>query len=171
MLGVLNQIVDEHFSVVNSYGELVSSIPLVQFTPRVYDNLGNDVTPAVGVGFAELGNGHYKYQFTPNALGTWYVTVIHPVYFPHGKTDDVQVYTADLTTIYETVRLTLGLVHHNFYIDDTTYDEYNNLIGARVRIYSTPASVGSDLDVIQTYRIESDGREPGRFTYWSQVQE
>jgi len=170
VLGVLNQIVNEHFSVSNVYGTPLPGIPVIEFVAQVFDPDGNNVTGIVGGNFIELGAGHYKYQFTPNSLGTWFVDVSHPVYFPYGKTDDVQVYSGDLTDIYESVRRTLGLVHHNFFIDEPLYDDYNNLISARVRIYSDAVSVGTDLNVIQTYRIESDGGEPGKFTYWSQVQ-
>jgi len=35
----------------------------------------------------------------------------------------------------------LGLLHENIYIDTPVYDDFNNLISARVRIYSTNTSV------------------------------
>lgn len=169
MLGVLNQIVNEHFTVTNDYGELVPGVSLSEFIPRIYNSDGNDVTGTISDNFVELGNGHYKYQFTPNTVGTWFITISHPIYFPHGKEDDIQVYEGDLTVIYESVRKTLGLVHHNFYIDNPTYDNSGNLITARLRIYTNASSVGSNSNVLETYRIESDGGEPGKFTYWSQV--
>ena len=97
------------------------------------------------------------------------MAVFHPQYFPWGKTDDVQVYEADISDIYENVRKVLGLVHHNIYIDNTVFDENNNMISARVRIYSDAASVGTNSNVIETYLITADGTECGRFNYWQQV--
>jgi len=62
----------------------------------------------------------------------------------------------------------LGLLHENIYIDTPVYDDFNNLISARVRIYSTNTSVGTDNDVIGTYIIASDSTACGQFTNWKQ---
>ena len=62
----------------------------------------------------------------------------------------------------------LGLMHENIYIDTPVYDDFNNLISARVRIYSTNTSVGTDNDVIGTYIIASDSTACGQFTNWKQ---
>jgi hypothetical protein len=64
---------------------------------------------------------------------------------------------------------TLGLMHSNIYIDDATYDEHGNMISARVRTYSDAASVGTNNNIIETYRITSDGTECGQFDFWKQV--
>ena len=71
--------------------------------------------------------------------------------------------------IYDIVRRTLGLVHHNMYIDEPVYDDVGNMISARVRIYSDAASVGTDTNVIETYLITADGTECGQFNYWQQT--
>jgi len=63
----------------------------------------------------------------------------------------------------------LGLMHENFYIDNPIYDENNNLVSARVRIYSVNTSVGTDNDVIGTYLITSNSIGTGKFTSWSQI--
>lgn len=169
MLGVLNQTLDEHFTVYNECNSLVSNIDSTAFTVYIYDPNGNEVSSTVGGGFVNLGNGNYKYQFTPNLLGTWYVVITHPTYFSFGKADDIQVYSGDLTGIYDTVIRTLGLVHSNIFIDQPVYDENGNLISARVRIYSDALSVGTNSNVIETYKIESDGTECGQFSYWKQI--
>ena len=65
----------------------------------------------------------------------------------------------------------LGLVHENIYIDNPIYDGDNNLTSARLRIYSTPSSVGTANDVIGTYQITSPGDGPGKFTTWSQIKQ
>ncbi len=124
---------------------------------------------SVNGSFTELSNGNYKYTFTPDANGIWYVVVTHPTYFPWGKTDDVYVDTADLSDIYEIVRKTLGLTHENIYIDEPVYGDEGSLISARVRIYSNAASVGGDTDILETYRIEADEITCGQFSYWKQI--
>lgn len=167
--GVKNNPVDENFTVADIHGNLISGIDSTSFTVYVYDPTGTDVTLSVSGSYTELGNGNYKYTFTPNLNGIWYVVVTHATYFPWGKTDDIYVEETDLTGIYEIVIRTLGLSRHNVYIDEPTYDEHGNLVDARVRIYSDPASVGTINNVIDTYRITSDGTACGQFSYWKQV--
>ena len=170
MHGVVNQQVEEHFTVVNKQNNLITGIDgTTEITAHVYNAAGVEVTSLVQDGYVELGDGNYKYLFTPDSPGTWYVVLIHPEYFPWGKTDDVQVFNSDIDDVYDNVIKTLGLVHHNMQIDDATYDEYGNMIAARVRIYDDAANVGTDTGVIETYRIEADSESCGQFTYWKQV--
>lgn len=170
MQGVINKQVEEYFTVSDGSGNLISGIDTTAaFTTYVYNPSNVEVSLSVETGIIELGNGSYKYIFTPNAEGMWYVVITHPTYFPWGKTDDVQVFSGDLSDIYESVIKTLGLGHHNVYIDDTTYDNYGNLVSARVRIYSNAASVGTSLNIIETYRLEADGTQCGQFNYFKQV--
>jgi len=169
ILGVINQTVDEHFTVSDKNGNLISGIDSSEFTVYVYNPSGTDVTNLVSGSFSELGDGNYKYTFTPNVNGTWYINLVHPTYFPWGKNDDDQFYDNDLSSIYQSVIRTLGLVHHNIYIDNPVYDEHGNMVTSRVRIYSNASSVGTDNDVIETYLIQADGTACGQFSYWRQV--
>lgn len=169
ILGVINKPVDEHFTVSDRNGNLISGIDSSSFTVHVYNPLAVEVTPSVSGFFTELGDGNYKYTFTPDMNGIWYAIVTHPLYFPWGKTDDIQVYDGDLTMIYDSVIRTLGLVHHNIYIDNTIYDDNGNMTSARVRIYSDAVSVGSNSNVIETYLIQADGTACGQFSYWQQI--
>lgn len=167
--GVKDQPVHENFTVSDAQGNLITGIDTTTgFTPYVYDPSGIEVTGSVSGFFTELGDGNYRYTFTPNANGIWYINVTNPNYFPWGKNDDVYVDTADLSGIYEIVRRTLGLVHHNMYIDQATYDEHGNMISARVRIYDDAANVGTNTGVIETYMITSDAQACGQFTFWQQ---
>ena len=167
--GERNVPVDEHFTVSDRNGNLITGIDSTEFTVHVYDPTNAEVTSSVSGFFTELGDGNYKYTFTPNLNGVWYVIVTHPIYFPWGKTDDVKVDEGSQTQIYEAVIRTLGLVHHNMYIDNPTYDDFGNMVSARVRLYSDAASVGTDSNVIETYLITADGTECGQFSYWQQV--
>jgi len=169
ILGVIDQQVEEHFTVADSDGNLISDIDSTAFTIYIYNSNGIETSSSVSASIVEIGNGSYKLLFTPDITGIWYVNVIHPSYFPWGKNDDIQVYQGDITDIHNNVIKTLGLVHHNFYIDQTQYDNYGNMISARVRIYSDKNSVGTDTNIIETYLITADGTECGKFNYWAQI--
>jgi len=92
-----------------------------------------------------------------------------------SNTDDDfnDTYTEDLQINIDKTKIDkiLGLVHQNIFIDETSYDDYKNLISARIRIYSSSDSVGTDQNIISTYRITVDGDEPGKFTTWKQIEE
>ncbi len=167
--GVKDKAVDEHFTVSDAFGNLISGIDTSSFIAFTYNPVGNNIAGTISDFFADLGDGNYKYTFTPDINGVWYVNVIHPVYFPWGKNDDIYVDDTDISGVYEIVRRTLGLVHHNVYIDEAVYDEFGNMTSARVRIYSDAASVGSDFNVIETYLITADAQACGQFSYWQQV--
>lgn len=166
--GELNVPVDEHFSVVDQNNNFIAGLDSTDFTVHVYDPTNNEVSSSVSGFFTELGDGNYKYTFTPNLNGVWYIVVIHPEYFPWGKSDDIKIDEGSQTEIYNAVIKTLGLVHHNIYIDNSDYDEFGNMVSARVRIYSDAASVGTNSNVIETYLITADGTECGKFSYWQQ---
>jgi len=167
--GEKNIPVDECFTVSDRNGNLITGIDSTSFTVHVYDPTNAEVTSSVSGFFTELGHGNYKYTFTPNLNGVWYVNVTHPTYFPWGKNDDIKVDEGSQTEIYNAVIRTLGLVHHNIYIDNTSYDEHGNMTAGRLRIYSDAVSVGTNNNVIETYLITADGTECGKFSYWEQI--
>ena len=170
ILGVVNERVEQHFTVNTKQGDPIIGLDTTgTISSFVYDPSGNEVSNSINEEYVELGNGDYKYIFTPNVTGTWYINLRQDTYFPWGKTGDIQVYTGDISDIHDSVIKTLGLVHHNIYIDNTTYDEHGNMITGRVRIYSDAASVGTNNNVIETYLITADGTECGKFTYWEQL--
>jgi len=74
-----------------------------------------------------------------------------------------------MNMVQDDIKRTLGLMHENIHIDLPNYDDDNNLIGARVRIYSTPDRVGTDLDIIGEYNITSVSDGAGKFTTWQQT--
>lgn len=62
----------------------------------------------------------------------------------------------------------LGLVQENHYIDQTTYDTYQGqplLTSARIRLYNSKASVGTDNNVIANYSITSTWQNNQMQTY------
>lgn len=76
-----------------------------------------------------------------------------------------------INEINNDLKRALGLIHENIYIDNPSYDSDNNLVGARVRIYSIAGSVGTTNDIIGTYQITSTGSGPGKFTNWYQIKQ
>lgn len=84
---------------------------------------------------------------------------------------DTKINTIDtnVDTLNDDMKRALGLMHENIYIDNAGYDSNNNLVSARVRIYSNPASVGTGANVIGTYTITSVGSGTGKFSTWQQV--
>lgn len=62
----------------------------------------------------------------------------------------------------------LGLVHENMFIDNASYDKFDNLKQARLRIYGDSDSVGTDNNVIGEYEIYADTTNVGKFNFWRQ---
>ena len=83
--------------------------------------------------------------------------------FAHTVTEELYIESYD-----EKLSKILGLVHENIFINDPTYDDYGNMIGATLRIYSDSASVGTTSNIIGTYKITANPIGPGRFSYWKQ---
>lgn len=53
----------------------------------------------------------------------------------------------------------LGLTQENYYLDQTSYDVYEGqkqMTSGRIRLYSDPASVGTNDDVIATYTVTAN---------------
>jgi hypothetical protein len=160
----------EFFTVVDSANNLINNLDATSITVYLINPAGFNVSSTIHVTITQVSNGHYVAWFVPNMIGTWMLTLIHPLYFPWGKSGDVQVYGSDFDTISSDLDRIKGLVHQNMYIDNPTYDADGNLIGARCRIYSDSASVGTPANIIATYEITSNGIGPGKFSYWQQVE-
>ena len=168
ILGICGKKVYENFSVINESNDLVSGIPTSGFTVNLFNPSGAEVNE---LNIIEFQTGYYRVEFIPDVIGTWYLTIYHNQYFPWGKSDDIQVYQSDFDTLTEGLLEILGLVHSNIFIDNPVYDGHGNLTNARVRIYSTPSSVGTNNDVIGTYEITSPSSGPGRFSTWQQIKQ
>ena len=106
-------------------------------------------------------SGYFKYHFSPSPISfTEYLCIM-------TNSIDEEYYKIELGGYVDKI---LGLVHHNIYIDEPEYDEYDNMVSSRLRIYSNPDSVGSSANVISSYRVTSLGIENGKFSMWKQVE-
>lgn len=158
ILGTIGFKVYENFSVIDGTGTLASGIGVDEFSVDLFSPSGVEVSDPIGTDIIELGNGHYKVGFIPNQAGIWYMVVYHSQYFPWGKSDDIQVYTSDISRIAGELSRVLGLTQENYYLDNTVYTEYQGaqlLISGRIRIYSNDVDVGTDNNVIDAYQIIS----------------
>ena len=169
--GIINQPVVEFFSVTDDFGNPILGLDSTSIFTYVYNPSNNEVSDSVDEQLIEVGNGTYKYTFTPDVLGTWYVVLVNSTYFPSGKADQVEVASADFSDISTDVKKILGLCHENYYIDEAYYDDSGNMISARIRIYSDKNSVGTNNNVLETYLVTSEATDCGKFSYWKQVQQ
>lgn len=154
LLNKKDSICHEDFTVVDTLNNLITGIPTTEFTYKLYNNSGLEVT-GILVTFDELGNGNYRASFIPDGVGTWLLVVYHPTYFSWGKSGTIKVYKNDFDTIANDLLRVLGLMQENYYLDNAVYDTNNNLTSCRMRIYENSGSVGTNSDIIATYNMES----------------
>lgn len=83
--------------------------------------------------------------------------------FPRFVVEEIYI-----DTIEEKVSKILGLVHENIVIDNADYDNYDNLVSARLRIYSDPTSIGTENNLLGTYKISAQPNGAGKFLFWKQ---
>ena len=92
----------------------------------------------------------------------WYVSNTKED-FPEFVVEEIYI-----DTVEEKVSRILGLVHENIVIDQADYDLYDNLVGARLRIYSDAASIGTENNILGTYKITAQSNGAGKFLFWKQ---
>jgi hypothetical protein len=155
ILGRLGEVVKEEFSVLDVSNNLVSGIPLDEFSAHLFNPSNVEVYDSTSVTFIELGHGHYRVSFTPNQVGNWMMVAYHSTYFSWGKSNTIQVYANDFDSIATMLQKVLGLVQENFSVDQTIYDENDNLTSSRVRIYTDNTSVGTNNNILETYQMSA----------------
>ncbi len=94
----------------------------------------------------------------------WEINNVNEI-FPNEATEELYIESYD-----EKLDKILGLVHQNILIDQPGYDRFGNLKSARVRIYKDSSSVGTNSNILATYKITSESTELGQFSYWKQVE-
>jgi len=168
-IGRVGDIIHEDFTVTDSAGNRIPGIDSTAFTYNIFDDTGAEVSATVPVTFMELGFGNYRSSFTPNSIGDWYLIAYHNTYFPWGKADTIQVFTNTFDSIVPILQRILGLVQENFYIDQTTFNEFGCMISGRIRIYNNSTNVGTDYGVRETYCIDATYDDEGRMTTYKVI--
>lgn len=74
--------------------------------------------------------------------------------------------SADMETIAELVRRSLGLMKENSFVDNTTYDTKGNLLSARIRIYDSAANANTHgaTGLIGTYNYQATYSSANKLT-------
>lgn len=165
--------------------------PATGLTPTIrIRDLSDDSLVVNDESMSETGDGHYKYNFSTYDANKDYAircdggislsdsdrykyagneNYIDDIENSNLSTQMLSVSAAILEN-QDYLQRIIGLVHSNIYIDNPIYDGDGNLTSARVRIYSSPGSVGTVNDVIGTYEITAPGNGAGKFQYWKQIE-
>jgi len=155
ILGRVKTDIFDDFTVTDQNNKLITGINPTTFTAHLFNNTNNNgkTTSVVPVTIFSTGHGHYCFWFIPNRSGLWILTIYHSIYFPQGKTYNIQIFANNFDTITTLITYVLGLTREDFYIDNIEYDNNKNLTSSRVRLYTTSANVGGDNGVIREYNM------------------
>ena len=114
ILGKILEPVYKDFSVINDIKQLVPGINTNEFTYHIFNDKGEDMSSYNSLKIIELGYGHYRSIYIPNSIGTWLLSIYHPIYFPWGKTDNIQIFAQDFNSMALLIKRICGLVQENF---------------------------------------------------------
>ncbi len=99
MNGIINTAIVDDFTVLDLSGVRKAGITLTDFTKKLYNPSGTEVSGTIAVTITELELGNYRVSFTPNVIGIWKLVIIHDIYFPQGKENDYKIYNEDFDTL------------------------------------------------------------------------
>jgi hypothetical protein len=143
-------------------------------------------TPTATVDLVHQAKGRYEGSWVPSTVGTY--TAQFFVYADVGHTVESIVYSREAEQVFVSgssvdalaVSITrlLGLVHENSFIDNTTFDESNQLLTARLRIYDGKANTqaatyggAETTGLVATYTIESEYEAVGKMRQYRMLKE
>lgn len=169
--GIVNKNVYKSFSVIDSEGNPVTGLNDNDLVIKLFDDNGNEINGSIQISVIELEDGHYRIGFIPVVSGEYFIVIYNNDYFPNGKTGTIRIYEESFDSLGDRQKLILGLVHENIFIDQTVFDSNNNMIKARIRIYSNSDSVGTENDILSSYQITAVSDGPGKFKSWMQIKE
>lgn len=153
----------DEFIVNDVDGNRVTGLGNGDFTKYLYNPSGNEVSSSVMVTIAELGQGVYRANFTPNAIGNWCLAIIQATHFPFGK---VANYECTISTLVDLNRL-LGLSQENYRVVDPVYVSYggnDQLTSGTIKIYKDATDCENDTNSIASYSIVATYNSSGNMT-------
>jgi hypothetical protein len=152
--------------------------------PRAEIYLPNGATPVDQVTLPHRNKGRYEQSWIPTLVGIY---VVHYVtYTDIGHTNPSSTYSRELDQLFVTqssqddllailVRI-LGLTHENALIDQTEFDDCDQLISSRVRIYDSKANTDAaaiggpgTTGLIATYQVLVTYEGPARMKTYKMV--
>lgn len=150
---------------------------------NVYES-GN-ASPLIAVNLAHFAEGLYEVDYTPPALGAF--NVVYTVYEDSSRLIPNPLYSKELDqllvqrdalgvldSLVERIIRLLGLVRENAFIDNTVWDDCDQMISARFRIFDSAAATNAATDggsesAIETYQITAEYEAAGRMKSYRMV--
>lgn len=148
-----------------------------------------NATPVGTIDLSHLAEGLYEDEFTPTGVGI--LNAVYTVYEDAARTiantkfgkelDQLVTEIADststlITEILDKVCRILGLVNENAFIDNTEFDNCDQLISSRVRIFDTAANANAATDggsetagLVASYQVTVFYEGPGRMKSYRMV--
>lgn len=139
----------DNFEVLDEDNNEITGLTSGDFTIKLYNPSGTEVSSSITVSITELENGLYRVSFIPNTTGNWLLVLYHTTYFPYGKANDYEC----VDVLFDDVQLILGLVQQNFRIADAVYNTNHLLTSATIKIYSNASDCTNDTNAIATYSM------------------
>ena len=156
MINIENNVeFEDEFVVLDDDDNPVTGLIQNNFTVLLYDPDEIEVSANIGLTISEIGNGIYKFLFTPNKLGNWEMVIYHTTYFPWGKSGHYKVIEASNDTLFTYLKRTLGLCQENFRVFDPTYDKGGNLLTGKIKTYPSATDVDNDTNAIAEYEVKT----------------
>ena len=144
-----------------------SGVPKEGLTPLIsIYNITDGVMEVENGTMIEVGGGFYKYEHSVG-IGKEYSSICDSV----TLTGNERYAIGEIESTKFDIKRLLGLVHENLLIDNASYDKYGNMKEARMRLYSDSVSVGTENNIIATYRITADAKAAGKVNTWKQTLE
>jgi len=139
-------------------------------TYRIFDDTGTVELVSEQTATYNTTTKSYVDSLVPSASWTDQEVGSYLIIWSVSNTDDDfnDIYTEDLQVNIDKTKIDkiLGLVHQNIVIDETEYDDYGNLAGARVRLFHD----SNKTSLLSTYKITSVSSDAGKFVTWEQVE-
>lgn len=153
--------------------------------PRVNLYESGDPIPIATLDLDHLSEGLYEVSYTMSSLGIF--NAVYTVYEDAARTTINDNYSKELDQLLvqpestntiddlaEYILRVLGLVRENAFIDNTVYDDCDQLVSARFRIFDTASEANAATDggseaAKETYQITSDYESPGRMKTYRMV--
>lgn len=141
------------------------------FYPQAEIYAPGAAAPLATIDLVHRAKGRYEGEWIPASPGSYtaqffiYVDAAHTVesIIYMREAEQVFVTSASVDDLALQLARVLGLVHENVFIDNTDYDDDNQLIAARVRIFDSKTNAlaatygGSETTgLIATYSISSE---------------
>ena len=154
--------ITDSFQVLDKHDNPVTGLLQSDFTIKLYNPSKNNVaniSAGVTVTIEEVGDGFYRTSFTPDTLGAWNLIIINEDYIEAGIGEDyycVESLGGGVTEEIENmIKRAVGLTQENYRIFNQTYDKYQNLISAKIKLYNNAIDCNNDENAFAEYEMSA----------------